>query len=159
MTYRNGFSIKNKKMILNFINSKNQISPTFKQILNCRRAIRTNWQLSLKAIFCCTLPFPVITPIFNDLIYFSLQTFDSRLDLNSHFLTDHGSEQDLSDKILCAQCLIPIERGKIREHLRLEHPHQRYVCTECGRECLFPSQLKQHWKGQFIHFRDFVDLF
>merc|ERR1712029_714593 len=70
------------------------------------------------------------------------QIFEDRISLNKHFLENHDVEA-----IPCVYCVRLILKDRILQHLRNEHPHMSRICTECGRECIYPSALKQHIKG------------
>ena len=72
--------------------------------------------------------------------------FFRRISLNKHFLENHDVEA-----IPCVYCVRLILKDRIQQHLRNEHPHMSHMCTECGRECIYPSALKQHIKGRTIH--------
>merc|ERR1711997_1445837 len=69
------------------------------------------------------------------------QVFDDRIELNRHFLENHDAEA-----IPCVYCVRLLQKDRIRQHIRNEHPHMSHLCTECGRECIYPSALKQHIK-------------
>ena len=75
------------------------------------------------------------------------QVFDDRIELNRHFLENHDAEA-----IPCVYCVRLLQKDRIRQHIRNEHPHMSHLCTECGRECIYPSALKQHIKGEFNFF-------
>ena len=77
------------------------------------------------------------------------QVFNDRIELNRHFLELHDAEA-----IPCVYCVRLILKDRIRQHIRNEHPHMSHLCTECGRECIYPSALKQHINGklQILHF-------
>ena len=71
------------------------------------------------------------------------QVFNDRIELNRHFLENHDAEA-----IPCVYCVRLLQKDRIRQHIRNEHPHMSHLCTECGRECIYPSALKQHIKGK-----------
>ena len=71
------------------------------------------------------------------------QVFNDRIELNRHFLENHDPEA-----IPCVYCVRLLQRDRIKQHIRNEHPHMSHLCTECGRECIYPSALKQHIKGK-----------
>jgi len=75
--------------------------------------------------------------------------FNDRIELNRHFLENHDAEA-----IPCVYCVRLLQRDRIRQHIRNEHPHMSHLCTECGRECIYPSALKQHIKEFHQGIRD-----
>jgi len=77
------------------------------------------------------------------------QIFEDRISLNKHFLENHDVEA-----IPCVYCVRLILKDRIQQHLRNEHPHMSHMCTECGRECIYPSALKQHIKEYHMNIRD-----
>merc|ERR1711997_864276 len=77
------------------------------------------------------------------------QVFDDRIELNRHFLENHDAEA-----IPCVYCVRLLQKDRIRQHIRNEHPHMSHLCTECGRECIYPSALKQHIKEFHQGIRD-----
>jgi len=77
------------------------------------------------------------------------QVFEDRIKLNKHFLETHDVEA-----IPCVYCLRLILKDRIQQHLRNEHPHMSHMCTECGRECIYPSALKQHIKEFHLGVRE-----
>ena len=80
--------------------------------------------------------------------------FNDRIELNRHFLENHDAEA-----IPCVYCVRLLQRDRIRQHIRNEHPHMSHLCTECGRECIYPSALKQHIKGKIDHLSDFIHIY